>query len=166
MREIFSRHKNAFIVICVILLIYVPVAISMGSLRPFAVVSSESMLPVLSRGDLILIKSSPTNSLNVGDIIVFDVPSPYDKIIPSPVIHRIVNKEVGHFETKGDNNPQPDIFDVPAGNVIGSYMGIRMPFLGHFFLFIQSPIGLAMIILLIIVWSVYSYFMAKEKKVY
>ena len=162
------KYKGTLIVVGVLALSYFVIAASMGNLRPLAAIRSESMFPTLEKGDLVLIKGPLVDRLDVGDAIVFDVPSPFDKTFPSPIVHRIIEKRVEsgktYFETKGDNNSVPDVFKVPAENVIGEYAGIRIPLLGHVFMFVQSPLGLATTLILILVWFGYGYFTQKGQK--
>lgn len=164
-KEILVKHRITLIIIGLIAISYISIASYMGNLRPFAVVRSESMVPTLEKGDLILIRVVSIDSIKLGDIIVFDVPSPYN--IPSPVIHRIINIGIEDgkkiFETKGDNNVAPDFFKVPAENVIGKYAEIRIPTIGLIFLFLQSTLGLITIILLIVILFIYSYIDTKNR---
>lgn len=96
----------------------------------------------------------------MGDVIAFNVPSPYDGVAQSPTVHRVVEKltENGetYFKTRGDNNPDEDPWSVPAGNVIGKYAG-KVPYIGLVVLFLKSPLGLALIAILIASSLIYSY---------
>jgi signal peptidase I len=51
-----------------------------------------------NKGDIIILIGKKPEQIQVGDVIVFQAKKPY------PIIHRTVNKKVGAFETKGDNN--------------------------------------------------------------
>jgi len=73
------------------------------------VVVSESMEPILERGDIILVDSN-VNNIEVGDIIVY-----YGTWTETPenIVHRVVKKEIKNkgsvaYITKGDHNPAPD----------------------------------------------------------
>jgi len=102
---------------------YLLMALLLGTFTPVMVVPSWSMAPTLNVGDLILVVGVDPASVSVGDIIVFNVPSPHDRYTPSPIVHRVieVNVEGGevYFRTKGDNNPSADAWRVPAENLIG-----------------------------------------------
>lgn len=80
-------------------------------------------------GDIIIIKGSEPEDIEVGDVIVFHASKNY------PIIHRVVEKKlVGDeifFTTKGDHNPASgtDDMDINENNVIGKAV-FRVPYLG------------------------------------
>jgi signal peptidase len=78
-------------------------AFALDTSKPVMAVVSGSMEPTFYKGDLIVSKGVPIETLEVGDVIVYR--NPIRKI---DVVHRIVDKEErGHhvyFYTKGDNN--------------------------------------------------------------
>lgn len=137
-----------------------------GMYSPFMIVSSQSMQPTLNYGDLILVRKEPAERIAVGDIIAFNVPSPYNLVAQSPTIHKVVEKlnEDGetYFKTKGDNNPTEDQWKVPAKNVIGKYAG-KVPYIGLAALFLRSPLGLAVIAVLIALLVIHPYFKKKQR---
>ena len=71
---------------------------------------------------LFVVRVDPS-SMSVGDIIVFNFPSPHDRHTPSPIVRRVVEVNVeggeAYFRTKGDNNPSADAWRVPSGNLTG-----------------------------------------------
>ncbi|MCX4255253.1 MAG: signal peptidase I [Bacilli bacterium] len=75
------------------------------------IVSSGSMEPELSIGDIIIIKECA--NYEVGDIITYNVEDKYF------VTHRIVDKEGNDFVTKGDNNNVKDNQIVLKENIEG-----------------------------------------------
>jgi len=125
---------------------YLILALLFGTLTPVMVVPSTSMLPTLNVGDLIIVRGVDATTVKPGDIIVFNVPQPYDRYPPSPIVHRVfdVRFENGKpaFITKGDNLPSPDGWLVPAENVIGICIW-RIPYLGYPALFLRTPYGIA-----------------------
>jgi signal peptidase len=142
---------KAYIAVIVIAGVYVLSAYVLGTWTPIFAIPSNSMSPTINVGDLVLAKGVEPSSVNVGDIVVFNVPSPYDKIHPSPIIHRVVEKidlnGTLYFKTKGDNNPSEDPWLLPAGNVVGVYAW-RIPYMGYPILFLRSPYGLALVVVL------------------
>jgi signal peptidase len=139
--------------------------VTSGMFSPFMAVSSQSMQPVLNYGDLILVRREQVENIEVGDIIAFNVPSPYNLVAQSPTVHEVVEKlnENGeiYFKTKGDNNPTEDQWKVPAKNVIGKYAG-KAPYIGLAALFLGGPFGLAVISVLITLSFIYPYFKKKR----
>jgi len=96
----------------------------------------------ITAGDMIFAKSIETNQLKEDDIILF-------KEGNGLVIHRIIkiNDVDGQLEftTKGDANNVEDINPVVATNVVGIYLG-RIPIIGHFVLFLKTPLGMLLCI--------------------
>ena len=119
---------------------------------PNVAVSTGSMLPIYNgfqdseysdiypfRGDILLVKKVPVNSIEVGDVIVFDTIS-----ISDPVVHRVIAKwqegDDFFFKTNGDNNISPDSWEVEGEDVIGLVV-IRIPHVGWFLLVLQTDLG-------------------------
>jgi len=92
--------------------------------------------------DLVLIRPLPAEEdLEVYDIVVYERDD-------MRVIHRIVEiEEPGplhqetYFRLQGDANRWPDEYPVYYDQMLGIYEGERIPFLGSFVLFMQSPAG-------------------------
>lgn len=65
------------------------------------------------------------------------------------IIHRLVdiNPEEGLYRFQGDANPVRDSQIVKYSEMRGEYKGGRIPTLGSFVLFFQSPIGLTTVVL-------------------
>jgi signal peptidase I len=117
-------------------------------------------------GDLIIIQGVNPADLNTdypnSDIIVFHKPTDPSELI----VHRIAAKEVidgkTYFYTKGDGNPvnewpnaiQSSEYDpwgkVSEDLVIGKVI-MRIPWLGHFVLFMRNSVGLPIVIALMII---------------
>jgi len=153
---IFKEYKGEILVVCVFVIGYSALVLLTGVLFPIRVVGSESMLPTLARGDLILVKTASVNQLDVGSVIVYQPPKPF----PSPIIHRVIEKWVEddtiYFKTQGDNNNSPDSFRVSASDIVAEYTGIKIPLLGHVVLFIQTPSGMILLVGALLLWIVYA----------
>jgi len=115
---------------------------------PLMVVSSESMVPTLNVGDIILVRGIDPRAVTVGTIIIFHSPSNYEM----PIVHRVIAiEEQGGsvvFQTKGDHNPGPDGWRVPEENLMGVYVG-KIPYVGLLSLQLRGPVGVTLIILLV-----------------
>jgi len=133
---------------------------SVGFIPPFMAVSSTSMAPALNVGDLVFLCGRSGGDIRVGDVIAFDVPHPYSRTTPSPVIHRVVERIVMdgklYYRTRGDSNPEADPWMVPAENVIGT-VTFKIPYLGYLVLFVKSVYGLVTSITLILAWTLRPY---------
>ena len=132
---------------------------------PLRAVSSGSMRPTYNVGDLLVIQNTPSDKLQINDVIVFEVSTrSYD------IVHRIIDIQYRsqdgklYFRTKGDNNPAPDYWRgsecwngmIPEENVIGKVI-FSVPLIGHVSLAVSSEYGVLIIgavILLIILISI------------
>ncbi len=103
----------------------------------FTVVLTGSMLPVISPGDLLVIRERPAYHEN--DIITYDWGR-------SLVTHRIVGVEDGYFRTKGDSNNVADAKLVAPAQVHGRVVA-RIPGVGRLFLFLRSPLGILILVI-------------------
>lgn len=101
--------------------------------------------------DVILTYKLPEEKdLQLYDIVVYEV----DKVL---LVHRIVyieepnakHPDQRYFLLQGDANEQPDRFPVYYKQMKAIYRGERVPFVGSFITFMQSPAGYMCIILLV-----------------
>lgn len=117
-------------------------------IKPMIVLSS-SMETSIYGGDLVFVKQVDINTLKENDVIAFRKEN--GKVITHRIIE-VVNKGEKLLKTKGDANTAEDADLVEANNVEGVYIG-RIPKLGNFLIFIQQPIGLAVVLLTILVFG-------------
>ena len=114
--------------------------LAMGTTSPLVVVTSESMVPTLEVGDLLVIQSWSEESISLGDIIVFWA----DWNPDTPVVHRIVEiieESSGRlFVTRGDNNPTNDWGERTIEDILGVVVW-RIPYLGSVSLFLRTTTG-------------------------
>ena len=102
--------------------------------------------------DLILTEHMPDEfDLQLYDIVVYEQNG-------DMVIHRIVGIEepnekhpnVRHFLLQGDAVQYPDSFPVLYSQMRGIWTGYRVPFVGSFIMFLQSPAGWLCILLILV----------------
>ena len=115
-----EKRKADVIFVIVLVILVSLVLINSGLLKyQSLVIGSDSMLPYMERGDVVVIEKLNSNEqkeLKKGDIIVFR----YDNKIISHRIYKIEEKEdKRYYVTKGDNNDQPDNGVRDDKNVIG-----------------------------------------------
>ncbi|UCG01612.1 MAG: signal peptidase I [Candidatus Heimdallarchaeota archaeon] len=130
-----------------------------GSSHPTVAVTTGSMLPIYNgfqddeytdihpfRGDILLVKKVPIETIEVGDVIVFDTPS-----VSDPVVHRVAAKWQQNdsfiFKTNGDNNEHVDPWEV-SGDEIHGVVVLRIPHIGWFLLVVQTTVGKILILAL------------------
>ncbi|MEM0246681.1 MAG: signal peptidase I [Desulfurococcaceae archaeon] len=97
----------------------------------FYVISSRSMEPALSVGDIVVI-CNQCKDINVGDVVAY-----ISKW--GVVIHRVVElrEDQKYVITKGDANRDPDLEPVPFENIIGKAV-LRVPVLGYVSIFLHE----------------------------
>jgi signal peptidase len=136
--------------------------IALQTESPLMVVSSGSMIPTLSIGDIIIVRGVDPHTVTVGTIIIFHSPADYDM----PIVHRVVRIiDEGNsifFETKGDHNPVQDGWRVPSQNLMGVYVA-RIPYVGLLSLELRGPLGVTVIILLVALIIAIEYHESKPK---
>jgi signal peptidase len=151
---LFRKNPTARVILLIIILFAATygsvevLRLALQSESPLMVVSSGSMIPTLNVGDIIIVRGIDPQAVTVGTIIIFHSPYEYDM----PIVHRVI--AVDHqgnlisFETKGDNNPGPDGWRVPAENLMGVYVA-KVPYVGLLSLELRGPLGVTLIILLV-----------------
>lgn len=133
-------------ILCVVLLVNVWLLFQQAVLKKEApqvlgyshyIVTSGSMEPEFSAGDLVLVKSE--DSYQLGDIVTFT------DSVGAVVTHRITGRVDGQFITKGDANNTEDGELLAPENIIGRLQCV-LPGVGSVVLFLRSPLGLLILI--------------------
>jgi len=162
-------------VVVVILVIGFTIHFLFGTINPFYVVASGSMIPNLNIGDLLVIDHNYSyDNLKVGDIIVFNTPGVNNKGQHLTIVHRVAeiitvptikrgsggrsdqnnsNNIINIIRTKGDANPGSiRLLDYPIRqqNYIGKVVYV-IPKVGLVTMVIRPPINYIMIGAIIIV---------------
>jgi len=120
--------------------------LSVRGTMPFIPIFGSSMEPTLQSGGLLLIEPIDPNEVEVGDIIIYNVPTLIRDYYnyPPTVAHRVIEVYRDHpglrFRTKGDNTGE-DPFSVRPDDIKGT-IGDQIPHLGLPLLFFQSQQGL------------------------
>lgn len=107
-------------------------------------------------GDMIFIKETNPDTLQVGDVICF-----ISNNTEVAVTHRIIDIQTRNgerlFVTKGDNNNVEDRIPVKTAEIQGKYMNVHIANLGNIAMFMQTTIGMIIFVvcplLLFILWD-------------
>ncbi len=115
------------------------------------IVLTDSMVPEIYSGDLIICHTIDAEDVKTGDVIAFFDPAGNGTSI---VTHRVIevineNGEI-EFKTQGDNNNTEDRLPVPSDLLVGIYK-TRIAGLGNVAMFMQSSTGLIVCVVLPIV---------------
>lgn len=123
---------------------------SVGGMLPL-IVLTDSMVPEIYSGDLIICNTAEADEIEVNDVISFFDPAGNGTSI---VTHRVIEiiEENGEifFRTCGDNNNTEDKELVPAENLVGIYK-MRIAGAGNIAMFMQSTTGLIICVVLPII---------------
>lgn len=119
--------------------------LAMGTTSPLVVVTSESMEPILYRGDLLVVQARAPDQIRLGDIIVYRDTEFHPE---TSIVHRvveIVNVNGTYFYyTKGDANPVRDDGYRTYDEVVGA-MVLTIPWIGNVSLFLRTPQGFILV---------------------
>jgi signal peptidase I len=118
------------------------------------------MEPTLNSGGLLIIEPVNAEDVQVGDIIVYDVPTMVRDYYnyPAIVAHRVIAVSTSpslSFRTKGDNTGE-DPFTIRPQDIKGT-VGKQIPYLGLPLLFFQSQQGLIFTIIGLVLLSIFLY---------
>jgi signal peptidase len=124
-RVILDRLLTSLIVAVGVVAVAVGILVFVANLH-FQTVTSGSMRPTISPGDVAVTQAVPVSSLAVGDVIVFFPPTSSTE----PVMHRIVSLMNGVITTRGDANNVDDPWQVTLTGTTAYRMVAVVPFLG------------------------------------
>lgn len=115
----------------------IPIFLSrvLATADPMMTVTSNSMWPVLKRGDLVFIKAVKPDDIEIGSVIVF-------RHGEGMAVHRVVEITAWTITTRGDANTKPDspiFYEDVIGRVptIGNSL-VKIPFAGNI-AFLMNP---------------------------
>jgi len=135
------KHRKIFIfLLFVVVAVYFWPASLYGD-SDYILLFGESMQPTIQPGSLVIVKSLP--SYDNGDIVAFVNSGGIN------IVHRIIEVTQDGYVTQGDNNSYEDapiIHEVIKGKV-----ALVIPYMAYVGLFMQTPIGIAMIAIMTIV---------------
>ena len=112
------------------------------------IVLSGSMETSIHTGDLVFVKMVDTTTLKKGDVIAFRNES--DTVTKHRIVDVVLEDGKQYFKTKGDANNAEDVNLVAMEDIEGIYVA-RIPKAGNFLMFMQKPIGLFIVLLVILV---------------
>ena len=128
------------------------------------IVLTDSMLPEISSGDLIIAKKIDPKEVKVGDVIsFFDPAGNGSSVVTHRVIEIVEDKGETKWRTRGDNNNTEDKVLVPFENLVGIWQGTRIAGGGNVAMFLQTTPGLIICVVCPVVLLV-GYDMLRRKK--
>ena len=121
------------------------------------VVYSGSMEPAIPVGAVTLVQPAPLDRLKARDVITFSRPSQPEV----PITHRVVSVDRlldgggWRIVTRGDANPEPDVWTVDGNHVVGR-VAFTFPWLGYLLVWLASSAGKLLLLGLIAVAFVFN----------
>ena len=160
--------KDIIFVAIGLAIITASLVIIFGTMNPFYVVSSGSMIPELEVFDVIIVNArEPFEEIEIGDIIVFNRPSGHDRVIVHRVVS-IIDDNPHTLRTKGDANPASipgTDFPVTAEEYIGQVQYV-IPQVGYITRILSPPINYIIIAVIIGIMIFKQFYKKKGKKVF
>ena len=129
-----SRNKvektvgiKGWLAMILIVLLMVGLGLGVFPVQPI-VIGSNSMLPVIRKGDIVIVKKTNIKNVKEGDIIRYVLDGNY-------IIHRVQKIKISSygsriFITKGDNNDSIDIYPVKESQFAG-VIKFTIPYVGY-----------------------------------
>lgn len=173
------------LVVISVLVFKMALVVSLNTDYPLHTPISQSMEPTLNIGDLLIAEGvNNFEGINAdsrnGDIIIFrhpqrpytPSPSPFDFFITDPgefVVHRAIEKKYDgepYLVTKGDNeltNPHEDPWKVREDMIIGKVVW-RIPFLGYIKIFLDTPLGMIITVILFFILILLDFFSEQKEE--
>jgi signal peptidase len=138
-----NMKKNVLLIVVLAVALF---AIYMGSspLRALTV-SGNSMTPLITQADMIVVAPVDQNNLNlhVGNIITYKREIDGTTVL---ITHRIVEINDNGFRTKGDSMDEIDPYVVKPTESVG-VMKFKIPYLGSFLRFANTTPGFILLII-------------------
>lgn len=143
--------RDVVVVGIVIVAFWLGIQLIFGTANPFYVVSSGSMVPALNEYDILIVQANePFESVQLGDIIVFDRPSGTERVIVHRVVS-IIDDDPYTLRTKGDANvaSMPGIdFPITEDEYLGTVSHV-IPQVGLIARILTPPINYILIALIL-----------------
>lgn len=148
-----------FFLLAGILLAYIAIeafapsqTVNIFGFKPY-VVLTQSMEPEIDADDVVIVKRADTENLEEGDIITFlvDINNDGEKNVVTHYIYSIEEDSAGdvsirtHRHYENPDNISPDRWTISGDDVLGEYM-LTIPAIGIVIRFLQSPFGLAALV--------------------
>lgn len=154
MKKILEIHRSIFIILGIIAAITL---LSLATGLRLCIVQTSSMEPNIPTYSVCLVTTRVSyDDLSVGDIVVYTRASDGEQIV-----HRVMDITDTGAITRGDANRNDDGVSVTADNLYARYIA-HIPYLGHVYNLVRSPIGIAMIAALVIALIVLNIMTAKR----
>ena len=156
MKKLLKTLLNIFFTAIILTAIIFGVSLLIG-FRPYIVLSG-SMEPSIQTGSLVFVDTkSDFEEVAIGDVIAYKAGT------DTLVTHRVIGRESGLLETKGDNNEISDGFTTSKENFVGMTM-LNVPKAGYFFAWIQTKRGIILSVTAVTALLILDIALSEDKK--
>ena len=164
------KKLKKIIDIILVILIYNIVLVSiscMNKIEPITIlgyrayiITSNSMEPIIKKGDVVIVKNTKEEEIKTNDIITF---KKKDEIITHRIID--INKtETGTmYTTKGDNNNIEDMERIFYNNIEGKYI-LTIPILGNILMMLENKMVFLLLVLFLLILYFYNIQLQERKE--
>ena len=111
------------------------------------IITTNSMEPSISSGDVVIVKKYDEKQIKVGDIITY---KQKEELITHRVVDIKENEHERRFITKGDNNNVEDTEGTNYNNIKGTII-VTIPYLGNIIRIVENKMIFLVIILVILI---------------
>jgi signal peptidase I, archaeal type len=152
MANVGRRVRSAAGWVLVAVVVFLAWPAQLGGHLSLVVVSGHSMDGTYRSGDLLF--AWPHTDYDVGEIVIYKIPKG-EPASGLRVVHRVIEKQNGHFTTQGDNRTSADFWRPTVHDVVGHpFLRIRAG--GLALKWLLSPIALALVVGVCVYWVVVS----------
>lgn len=165
-QSILKKMINIFLIILIynIILLGISYINNIDEIELFGykayIITTNSMEPSISSGDVVIVKKYDENQIKVGDIITY-------KQKEELITHRVVDIKENEYErrfiTKGDNNNVEDTEGTNYNNIKGTII-VTIPYLGNIIRIVENKMIFLVIILVILILFFYKIHIQEKKE--
>ncbi|MFZ3070929.1 MAG: signal peptidase I [Anaerolineaceae bacterium] len=125
-----TRLESVLTIVCIVVAWALVAPTTLGGQLKYAIISGNSMLPLMTAGDLAIVREAPY--YQIGDVVAYNHPE------IGMVIHRIVAQHGEHFVLRGDNNSWTDGYYPTLSDIHGK-LWLWIPRVGKAVAAIKEP---------------------------
>lgn len=165
-QSILNKMINIFLIILIynIILLGISYINKIDEIELFGykayIITTNSMEPSISSGDVVIVKKYDEKQIKVGDIITY---KQKEELITHRVVDIKENEHERRFITKGDNNNIEDTEGTNYNNIKGTII-VTIPYLGNIIRILENKMIFLVIILVILILFFYKIHIQEKKE--
>jgi signal peptidase I len=112
-----------FLSMSIALIVLLSIPIVCGFFPGFFIIQSDSMLPVIEKGDLVFFRNENLNQPDYRNKVI----AYHDPVEARITVHRVIGTNGDYLLTKGDNGAFVDFYSPTRSDILGVYW-FKLPF--------------------------------------